>query len=221
MSGELEGDHLKEPRDSQRSKLYKAEDGASKGEQFETVAECQAYVDHITASAWWCTYQVPWIDIDPPTRSSIRGVGPGDRSPAQRLGWGGKGKIPLRTKGIVPTRRDELKPVVEVRDGRGALAWANIIMLPKWARNERVILHELAHVIATERPAHGRQFARIFIDLLQRFHPQRHAAAAALKVAFAEKKVRWKRKRKTSADNPGIRKFREIAAARRAGKDES
>lgn len=212
---------MKRPRDSQRSKLYKAEDCAPKGEQFETVAECQAYVDRITASAWWCTYQVPWIEKDPPRSSAIYGIEPGERSPAQRYGWGGDAKSsPKRTKGIIPCR-DESRPVVQVLDGRGrrsACARGNTISLPKWARNERTIIHELAHVVATERPAHGRQFALIFLDMMKRFHSDPDAWQV-MKCAFQNDKVRYKKKRKGNPNNLGLVKFREIAAARRAGKD--
>jgi len=39
--------------DSRRQKLYKAEDGVSKGESFATVAECQAYLNKVTSSEWF------------------------------------------------------------------------------------------------------------------------------------------------------------------------
>jgi len=214
---------MKRPRDSQRSKLYGAERVVPGGDQFVSVEECQAYVDRITASAWWCTYQVPWIDKDPPTgRSLVSSCGTltvqlHERSPATRLGWGSKSKKPpKRAKGIIPCR-DESKPVVHVLDGRGrssACAYADVIKLPCWARCERVILHELSHIIQTENPGHGRQFARIFLDITKRFHSNREAWIT-LKAAYKKHKVRWKKKRKVSPDNPGLRKFREIAAARR------
>jgi putative metallohydrolase (TIGR04338 family) len=43
-------------RDTQRGKVYKAEEHlpeALKGPKFETLADCQAYYDHITQSRWW------------------------------------------------------------------------------------------------------------------------------------------------------------------------
>lgn len=45
-------------RDTQRGKVYKAEDHLSealKGRKFKTLVECQAYYDHITRSRWWKT----------------------------------------------------------------------------------------------------------------------------------------------------------------------
>jgi putative metallohydrolase (TIGR04338 family) len=41
------------PRDSQRSKLYRAERTVGAGHHFPSVAHCQAQVDRILASAWW------------------------------------------------------------------------------------------------------------------------------------------------------------------------
>ena len=42
------------PRDSQRSKVYAAETRAIGSKvEFETVAECQEFVDKVTRSRWW------------------------------------------------------------------------------------------------------------------------------------------------------------------------
>lgn len=64
---------------------------------------------------------------------------------------------------------------VKVKDGRGtrrALAYHNrypTIGLPKWARNLRVIAHEVAHLKlrGKDYPAHGATFMRIMLELLQ------------------------------------------------------
>jgi len=49
------------PRDSQRSKLYRAERTVGEGQHFPSVAHCQARVDQILASAWWQT-RFPALD---------------------------------------------------------------------------------------------------------------------------------------------------------------
>ena len=63
-------------------------------------------------------------------------------------------------------------PIV-VHDGRGrrnACAtfrhWNYAILLPKWARNEFVILHEIAHHIS-RGDGHGPQFATCLLDLVR------------------------------------------------------
>jgi hypothetical protein len=63
---------------------------------------------------------------------------------------------------------------VKVKDGRGrrnACAFARgypTIALPKWARNEVVICHEVAHLLHRfdDTPWHGARFMRSYIELL-------------------------------------------------------
>lgn len=61
-----------------------------------------------------------------------------------------------------------------VRDGRGqrraTASWyygQRVINLPKWARNEFVILHEISHHLDTGRYTHGALFATIMLDLVR------------------------------------------------------
>lgn len=102
---------------------------------------------------------------------------------------------------------------IQVKDGRGrsnacAFYDAKSIALPLWARNDRVILHEWAHIIhmrlglgrAGTRSAellggasHGWQFVAIYLDLI-RFCMGREAWVA-MKAACKQKRVRWKAKR--------------------------
>jgi len=63
-----------------------------------------------------------------------------------------------------------------VRDGRGRRRAAGFrgigrghIKLPRWSRTPHIILHEVAHVVTPERPAHGREYARNLLDLVVRF----------------------------------------------------
>lgn len=64
---------------------------------------------------------------------------------------------------------------IRVTDGRGrrhAGAFVNSakIALPKWSRSRLIILHELAHHAAPRSaPAHGPEFARIYLDLVLEF----------------------------------------------------
>lgn len=107
---------------------------------------------------------------------------------------------------------------MQVKDGRGrvkacAFHDARSIAIPRWARNDWVVLHEWAHIIhmrlssAYSRggtrtveldggAAHGWQFAAIYLDLV-RFCMGREAWSA-LKEAFRSHKVRYRAKRPRS-----------------------
>ena len=128
-----------------------------------------------------------------------------------------------RAKGVIPIVGDAPdRPggrVVFVHDGRGrvkACAVGRIIKLPLWARSERVILHELAHVIQTERPGHGRQFCRIFLDIVRRWHSDRDAWRT-LRASFRAHRVRYTRRRKGGPGNPNFRALVAAAAREKGG----
>ena len=62
---------------------------------------------------------------------------------------------------------------LEIKCGAGfrrAVAYPNAIYLPKWARNEIVVLHEMAHWILVNDGVgcdhHGPKFMRLFIELI-------------------------------------------------------
>lgn len=176
-------------RDSQRSKLYAAErlawgDDPYIGDpghgQTVPLQAVQDWVDMITRSRFWKTYKVPIFE-----------------------GHGLHGYWPQIKR----------YPKILVRDGRGRRnacgSQEGYIKLPLWARTYWVTLHEIAHVIQTERPAHGRQFARIYLDLVRRFiGPE---AARELKRAYVQKHVKSTKKRKsTSKGNPeALKRYRE------------
>jgi len=89
------------------------------------------------------------------------------------------------------------KAVPLVKDGRGtttAKGYSEVINLPRWARNTITVLHEVAHSVHTryrqgDEASHGREFMRIFIELLAHFKVgtrselARSARAAGIKVA--------------------------------------
>lgn len=177
-------------RDSQRSKVYKAEDSLKElrlefpklYERFESMGSIQGYVDRITNSKWWGKYEAPDM--------------------------GETNDTPLRN----PKK-------VTVKDGRGlrratAYRLHCEIQMPCWARYRLLILHELTHILQSQRPGHGRQFCRIFMDLVRRFAGKKESEA--LKQAFKNGKVKWTKKRKGGnvKGNPGaLKKWREQQVA--------
>jgi hypothetical protein len=88
----------------------------------------------------------------------------------------------------------------EVKDGRAG-RWARggtkNIILPVWARHRGIILHELAHGYKDKNfpfaADHGREFCRIYLDLVRRFlGPE---VEVEMKDKLREHRVRWKMKR--------------------------
>jgi putative metallohydrolase (TIGR04338 family) len=141
-----------EPRDTQRSRLYKAETALINiAKPLYEVRDVEKYVKRVLA------------------RQSI-----------------------LR-------RYPRTNPNVRVKDGRGtrrALAYgSHTISLPLWARNEAVVLHELAHTIAVRHyyrekiAGHGWQFAAILLDLVRAMMGKE--AHDLLRASFKEHKVRY------------------------------
>ena len=159
-------------RDSQRSKVYKAEDSLNARkdkfpklyERFDDLKQLQHYVDRITESKWWQKYDAPNM---------------GEKD------------------GILLAKPEE----VVVQDGRGrrramavAYRMGGEIHMPRWARYRLIILHELAHILQSQRPAHGRQFCQVYIDIVRRFAGKKESEA--LKQAFKNGKVKWTKKQK-------------------------
>lgn len=67
--------------------------------------------------------------------------------------------------------------------------------LPKWARKDWVIIHELCHTVTdVDDAAHGREYCQNYLKLIQ--HYLGREAARALKVEFRKNKVWYKPKRK-------------------------
>jgi len=157
----------KRPRDSQRSKLYRAEDFLmGKGQSWETTAEIQAYVDHLVSLAW---FQRRW-----PLAAIAVNDGRGRRSACGS------------------TRR--------ALSGK----YYGYIKLPRWARTQSVVLHEIAHCCASiearrnREPiaSHGWQFARTLLELVR--HEMGNEHWETLRASFREHRVRHKQPRRLS-----------------------
>ena len=77
-----------------------------------------------------------------------------------------------RVRDAFPNMRADWMPTV--RDGRGrrnACGWDGGIKIPLWARNEWVVVHELAHTIAWRQygyrvAGHGWQFCAVYLKLV-------------------------------------------------------
>jgi putative metallohydrolase (TIGR04338 family) len=85
----------------------------------------------------------------------------------------------------------------QVKDGRGrrkAGGSSTMITIPLWARNEAVVLHELAHTICQRThgrwvAGHGWQYASIYLTLV--LHAMGREAHDVLKAAFKANRVRY------------------------------
>ncbi|MGI8809828.1 MAG: hypothetical protein ACR2KK_18700 [Acidimicrobiales bacterium] len=82
----------------------------------------------------------------------------------------------------------------EVRPGFGhrrATADANgVLQMPKWARTELVLLHEVAHCLTPVAVAsHGPEYAGVLLALVRR--GMGPGPAQLLEDAFARERVRW------------------------------
>jgi hypothetical protein len=70
----------------------------------------------------------------------------------------------------------------KVSDGRGsnsARAWGDRIMLPRWARNFAVVIHEIAHCVVhlfdlTNSLDHGGVFVHVFCKLISKHSDRRY-----------------------------------------------
>lgn len=105
------------------------------------------------------------------------------------------------------------------RSARGGLGYLN---LPRWARGYTVTLHEITHALVmsydSRAPWHGREFCRVYLRLMKRWHPKRAAASKALRERFKANRVKYTRKRElTEEQKRALReRGRQLAAARRS-----
>lgn len=85
-------------------------------------------------------------------------------------------------------------PEITLRDGRGRRKagagwdWQDqyFISLPRWARYEAMILHELAHILAPRQAAwHGEEFVGIFLALVD------HIMDVDATEVFRQHDVKW------------------------------
>lgn len=88
---------------------------------------------------------------------------------------------------------------VRVKDGRGTTnasahrsRYGCYINIPRWARNELVVLHELAHIACSnEHAPHGREFSRMFLSMVKRWMGRE--AWEVLREEFKAAKVKYSR----------------------------
>jgi hypothetical protein len=134
-----------------------------------------------------------------------------------------------RAREHYPHLKDWFSPV-EIKDGRGcrtfARGGASSLVLPKWARNEGVILHELAHCVHLRNrewrhePFHGWRFAGIFLKLVL-WHMGRDSHDK-LKAAFKAGRVKFREPRKAGVARPkgvlpeGLRRYMELKKQKEA-----
>ena len=79
---------------------------------------------------------------------------------------------------------------IRVEAGRnGGVAYGNRITLGVWARQETVILHEIAHCVAPRGIKHGAEYAGVFMFLVKQMLGAE--AASNLRGCYKEKRVRY------------------------------
>lgn len=155
-------------RDTQRSKLYKAERVL---DAFKTETPTVAHVEKLVARVL----------------------------ASKRV----RAKYPPRTGSVA------------VKDGRGrrrACSSFGAISIPRWSRKDWIVLHEMAHELASHmagRAAHGWEFAECYLYLVKLFMGRE--AHDALKASFKEHRVRYTKPRKGRTLSP---EEREAMAAR-------
>lgn len=91
-------------------------------------------------------------------------------------------------------RAHDLPSVGDGRGRRRACGWSGGIKIPLWARNEAVVIHELAHTVTHRQhgydtAAHGWQFCSVYLTLT--LHAMGREAHDTLKRAFRENRVRY------------------------------
>lgn len=100
-----------------------------------------------------------------------------------------------RLTGYAWWQRRFLVDSIKVGDGRGRKRACGSyrtkrVKLPRYARYERLILHEMTHTLTPKPHAwHGRLFCRIFLELVD--WQLGSDAADALKEGYREQNVKW------------------------------
>lgn len=182
---------MRRARDSQRGKVYRSE------------------------------RELPW-SID------VRQLSPRFPVPEDRIGSGSMEEVTVFVHKVWKWAFDKgmarYSQPPRIKDGRGttiARGGAYVLNLPRWARGYTVVLHEVAHSIVntydSRAPWHGREFCRVYLRLMKRWHPKRGEAAKLLRERFKANRVKYTRKREMTPEQ--LRKLRErgrqLAAARR------
>lgn len=120
------------------------------------------------------------------------------------------------------SRRWSVTKIVVQRGREGTSAWANamrrIINMPTWAWTEDVVLHEISHIL-TERKygkvaAHGREFARTYLELVRHQMGKEHGDR--LRDSFRQHKVKFTKPRAPMTPEQREAAAERLAAARAA-----
>lgn len=91
--------------------------------------------------------------------------------------------------------------------GKATCSYGSVISVPPWARDESVLLHEVAHgLVGGQCADHGPEFAGVLLALVE--HRMGKDAATMLRAAYKDKRVRQNRK---ALPTPDERRVRSIA----------
>lgn len=132
------------PRDSQRARLYRAENEVDGGRALPTVAALQAYADEVAGSGWFTAR------------------------------WGARTFVVRPGHGHTRATADP----------------AGVLQMPRWARRELTLLHEMAHCVTPVTvAAHGLEYAGVLLSIVRR--AMGLGPAQALEDAFARHRVKW------------------------------
>lgn len=119
-------------------------------------------------------------------------------------------------------RRWSIKNVTVKRGREGTSAWANglrrLINMPTWAWTEDVLLHELSHILTDTHEGkvapHGREFARIYLELVRHKMGKEHGDA--LRDSFRQHRVKFTKPRAPMTPEQREAAAERLAAARQA-----
>lgn len=163
-------------RDSQRQKLYDAEQhakwkimegeaGSEVNREFDSLEEIQTFVDMLTKTKWFI----------------------------ERFSW--RGKDNPEPEACVIIVKDKPRG-----GGADAHYWSRTIRISLASRHMMVVLHEIAHVVSSSAygASHGRFFARIMLDMVECVIGKK--SAKILKEAFKKYRVKYLPKRELSEE---------------------
>lgn len=170
-----------EPRDQQRSRVYKSDGALMKvAKPLPTVKEMQRYVDRLFGMR---RMMIAFPDA-----------------------FGGK----WRSRDPERQKHYKTKPISApiVHDGRcrsRAGGWSRGVTMPVWSRNEAVLLHEIAHSICVRLygytvAAHGWEYCAIYLKIT--LYAMGREAHDTLKAAFKANKVKFTAPRKRAPLSP-------------------
>lgn len=161
-------------RDSQRSKVYGAEEFA------RTIFDRAAEHGSGAVDFFGTTLTLPPEARFSSAEAVQRYVDRVLVLPSVCARWGSRSRLTVRP------RRGTTAAHYEIRDGGGVIAVPE--QSTRWALRELVVLHEVAHHLCSVEPAHGPEFAATFSDLAETvMGPE---AGHVLRVLYAKHGVR-------------------------------